>query len=221
VRAEARDVVLAGRCVAAGSVRSLTSGGRSATDCGSDPPGGLPARRIFSAARLTTNVLVTIRRDRDRDTCDDRPQHSDRRGSLVCVRQHSKRRRHRECMGVAGTLGSCSANWLASSGASWSDSVPRAAPPGTLRSRRACPRGNGVPGTGVREPSARPTCPATPSCSGFRRDRAKPKAQCCGRCHVSRREPEVVRRHRGVAALARISSGDLEHACAKGQRAFA
>ena len=60
LRAEARDVVLAGRGIAAGSVRSLTSRGRSATGAGSSRSRGLATRRIFSAARITAEVLVTI-----------------------------------------------------------------------------------------------------------------------------------------------------------------
>ena len=60
LRAEARDVVLVGSGLAAGSLRNLTSRGRSATGAGSNRSRGLAARRIFSAARITTKVLVTI-----------------------------------------------------------------------------------------------------------------------------------------------------------------
>ena len=60
LRAEARDVVLARGGLAVGSVRNLTSRGRSATGAGSNRSRGLAARRIFSAARITADVLVTI-----------------------------------------------------------------------------------------------------------------------------------------------------------------
>ena len=60
VRAEACDLVLAGCGFAAGSLRNLTSGGRSAAGAGSNRSRGLAARRIFSAARITAEVLVTI-----------------------------------------------------------------------------------------------------------------------------------------------------------------
>ena len=45
------------------------------------------------------------------DACGDRPQHSDGRGGVVCVRQHRKRRRDRECLGAARTCNRRTA-WL-------------------------------------------------------------------------------------------------------------
>ena len=46
---------------------------------------------------------------------DDRSRHSERRGSVVCVRQHRKRRRHRECVAAARTRDSQSSAWLIAS----------------------------------------------------------------------------------------------------------
>jgi hypothetical protein len=53
-------VVLAGCGLTTGSVRHLTSGRRSTADAGSNRSRGVSARRIFSAARITDDVLVTI-----------------------------------------------------------------------------------------------------------------------------------------------------------------
>ena len=60
LRAEARDLVLAGRDIAAGALRNLTSRRRSATGAGSHQAGRLAARRVFPAARLAADVLVTL-----------------------------------------------------------------------------------------------------------------------------------------------------------------
>ena len=60
LRAEARDVVLGGSGIADGSLRNVTSGGRSSTGAGRDRSRWLSAYRIFSAARFTAEVLVTV-----------------------------------------------------------------------------------------------------------------------------------------------------------------
>jgi hypothetical protein len=60
VRAEARNVVLAACGIAARALPNITSGGRPPTGVGRDDSGWLGAGCVFSAARLTADVLVPL-----------------------------------------------------------------------------------------------------------------------------------------------------------------
>ena len=53
-------MVLAARGIAAGALPNLTSRGRPAAGAGRNDSRRLAAHRVFSAARLTADVLVTL-----------------------------------------------------------------------------------------------------------------------------------------------------------------